>query len=90
MSAATPPRESLNLRIRAEDRGLIDRAAAATGKTRTGFVLDAARGAAIDVLLDKTHWVVSEEQFKAILEAFDQPPSEKLIALMKSKPVWES
>ena len=37
-------RDTLNLRIKPEERGLIDRAALATGKTRTDFVLDAARG----------------------------------------------
>ena len=39
-------RETLNLRIKAEDRGLIDRAAMLTGKNRTDFVLEAARRAA--------------------------------------------
>src|SRR5690242_2883712 len=35
-------RETLNIRIRAEQRGLIDRAAQARGKNRTDFILDAA------------------------------------------------
>src|SRR5659263_405323 len=39
-------RETLNIRIRAEERGLIDRAAAIRGKNRTDFILDAARLAA--------------------------------------------
>ncbi|MFL5253753.1 MAG: DUF1778 domain-containing protein [Rhodopila sp.] len=34
-------RETLNLRIKPEERGLIDRAATITGKTRTDFVLEA-------------------------------------------------
>ena len=45
-----PRRDSLNIRIKADERGLIDRAAELTGKTRTDFVLDAARRAAVEAL----------------------------------------
>ena len=38
-----PKRGTLNLRIKPELRGLIDRAAALSGRNRTDFVLDAAR-----------------------------------------------
>lgn len=37
-------RDTLNIRIKPEVRGLIDRAAELVGKNRTDFVLDAARG----------------------------------------------
>jgi uncharacterized protein (DUF1778 family) len=47
-----PKRQSLNLRIK-EERSLIDRAAKTLGKNRTDFVLDAARRAAEDALLDR-------------------------------------
>ena len=43
-----PKRQSLNLRIKPEERGLIDRAAKTLGKNRTDFVLDAARCAAAE------------------------------------------
>ena len=46
VSDQPPKRETLNLRIKAGERGLIDRAARASGKTRTDFILDAARRAA--------------------------------------------
>ena len=45
-------RDTLNLRIRPEVRSLIDRAAKARGKNRTDFILDAARNAAEEALLD--------------------------------------
>jgi uncharacterized protein (DUF1778 family) len=48
-----PKRQSLKLRIRPEERSLIDRAAKTLGKNRTDFVLDAARRAAEDALLDR-------------------------------------
>ena len=40
------PRETLNLRIPAVERGLIDRAAKSSGKTRTDFILSAEIGRA--------------------------------------------
>ena len=51
--ARTSKRETLNLRIKPAERGLIDRAAQSLGKTRTDFVLDAARRAAEEALLDR-------------------------------------
>ena len=38
-----PLRETLNFRVKAEDRSLIDRAARLLGKSRTDFMLEAAR-----------------------------------------------
>ena len=45
-TTAKQRRDTLNLRIPAAERNLIDRAALSTGKTRTDFVLEAARRAA--------------------------------------------
>ena len=46
-------RESLNLRIKPAERDLIDRAAKARGKNRTEFVLEAARAAAEEALIEQ-------------------------------------
>lgn len=46
VSESTVKRETLNLRIRPDARGLIDRAALVRGNNRTDFILDAARQAA--------------------------------------------
>ncbi|HVP00724.1 MAG TPA: DUF1778 domain-containing protein, partial [Bryobacteraceae bacterium] len=54
-----PKRDTLNLRIKPELRGLIDRAAELSGKNRTDFVLDAARNAAENALLDRTVFAVT-------------------------------
>ncbi|WP_236502760.1 DUF1778 domain-containing protein, partial [Xanthomonas perforans] len=54
MSTAPSKRETLNIRIKPEERSLIDRAAKARGKNRTDFVLEAARSAAEEALLDQT------------------------------------
>jgi uncharacterized protein (DUF1778 family) len=58
---APSKRETLNIRIKPEERGLLDRAARARGKNRTDFMLDAARLAAEQTLLDQTVIAVSPE-----------------------------
>lgn len=56
-------RDTLNLRIKPEVRGLIDRAAKARGKNRTDFILDVARIAAEETLLDQALLVVSPQAY---------------------------
>ena len=46
-------RNTLNLRIPPAERNLIDCAAESAGKTRTDFILEAARRAAEEALLDR-------------------------------------
>ena len=46
-------RDTLNLRIPPAERNLIDRAAELAGKTRTAFILEAARRAAEEAPLDQ-------------------------------------
>lgn len=77
MPATNPAtkRDTLNLRIKPEVRGLIDRAAKARGKNRTDFILDAARAAAEEALLDRSLMVVSEEAYAEFVERLDQAPA---------------
>jgi uncharacterized protein (DUF1778 family) len=84
-------RDSLNLRIKPEERGLIDRAAKSLGKTRTDFVLDAARRAAEEALLDRTVLTVSREAYAEFLARLDAPPrpNSRLHRTMKAKALWE-
>lgn len=86
-----PPRYALNLHIRPEERGLIDRAATITGKTRTDFVLEAARRAAEVALLGRTVLTVSPEAYAAFLARLDEPPtpSDRLRRTMLQVPPWE-
>jgi uncharacterized protein (DUF1778 family) len=85
-------RETLNLRIQAAERGLIDRAAKAAGKTRTDFILGAARRAAEEELLDRTMFVVSPEVYAKFLALLDAPPqpNEALRRTMQAKPPWST
>ena len=84
-------RETLNLRIKPEERGLIDRAANITGKTRTDFVLEAARHAAEEALLDRTVFNVSPEAYASFLARLDESPApnERLRRTMQTVPPWE-
>jgi uncharacterized protein (DUF1778 family) len=85
-----PKRQTLNIRIKSEERGLIDRAARASGKTRTDFILDAARRAAEETLLEQTLIRVGPDAFDAFLARLDAPPhpSERLQETMQTVPPW--
>jgi len=76
---------SINLRIEAQTRKLIDDAAAVLGKTRTEFMIDSARALAIDVLLDQRLFNLDPERYDAFLHALDNPPAPgpKLRALLR-------
>lgn len=94
MSAAFRPavkRDSLNLRIKSDTRDLIDRAALVLGKTRTDFVLDAARQAAEVALIEQTTLSVTPQAFAAFVALLDAPPqpNERLRRTAQTPPPWE-
>jgi uncharacterized protein (DUF1778 family) len=90
-SRATDAKGSINLRIEARTRQLIDDAAAILGKTRTEFMIDSARRQAIDVLLDQRLFVLDPERYDAFMDALDNPPAPgpKLRSLLRRVPAWE-
>jgi uncharacterized protein (DUF1778 family) len=87
-----PKRETLNLRIKPEERSLIDRAAKARGKNRTSFVLDAARAAAEETLLDQTIITANPKAYAEFLARLDMPPqpNERLRKTMRAQAPWEA
>ncbi|QJD68634.1 DUF1778 domain-containing protein [Xanthomonas campestris pv. badrii] len=84
-------RETLNIRIKPEERSLIDRAAKARGKNRTDFMLDAARLAAEEALLDQTLIAASPDAYAAFLARLDMPPqpNARLRKTMQTPAPWE-
>jgi uncharacterized protein (DUF1778 family) len=84
-------RNTLNLRITAELRGLIDQAAELSGKNRTDFVLDAARHAAEDTLLDRTVFLVDPKAYAAFVKLLDAPPrpNDRLRRSLTTAAPWE-
>jgi uncharacterized protein (DUF1778 family) len=84
-------RQTLNIRIQPDVRSLIDRAAGLAGRTRTDFVLDAARRAAEDTLLDRTLFTVGPQAYRQFLDRLDAPPqpNERLRKTMQTPAPWE-
>jgi uncharacterized protein (DUF1778 family) len=84
-------RSLLNLRIKPELRGLIDRAAQLVGKCRADFVLEAAQRAAEDALLDRTVFTISPEVYGEFLIRLDAPPqpNERLRRTMQTPAPWD-
>jgi uncharacterized protein (DUF1778 family) len=88
---AATRREALNIRIQPAVRELIDRAAQLAGKNRTDFVLDAARRAAEDTLLDSTVFTVSPAAYRQFLAKLDAPPrpNKRLLKSMRTSAPWD-
>lgn len=84
-------RETLNIRINPEERNLIDRAAKTRGKNRTDFILDAARLAAEEALLDQVAMTVSPQADEQFLARLDMPPqaNDRLRKTMQTPAPWE-
>ncbi len=84
-------RETLNIRIKPEVRDLIDRAAKSRGKNRTDFILDSARLAAEDTLLDQVIMSVGPEAFEQFQARLDMPPkaNSRLRKTMQTSAPWE-
>lgn len=87
----TGSKGSINLRIEAGTRQLIDDAAALMGKTRTEFMVESARRQAVDVLLDQRLFALEPERYDAFVAALDNPPAPgpKLKALLRRVPAWQ-
>jgi uncharacterized protein (DUF1778 family) len=84
-------REPLNMRVLPETRSLIDLAAKLLGKNRTDFVIDAARQAAQNALLDRTVIPINDKAhaaFVALLDASPQP-NERLRKSLQTPAPWD-
>lgn len=90
-SSPAESKGSINLRIEAYTRKIIDDAAAVLGKTRTEFMIESARRQAIDVLLDQRLFTMDSDRFDAFVDALDNPPEPgpKLRSLLQRAPAWQ-
>jgi uncharacterized protein (DUF1778 family) len=89
--ASTATRSTvINLRADEPRRALIDRAAAALGKNRSEFMLDAAAREAAMVLLDRRFFQLESRAFKQFTEALDASPADnqRLRKLLAKKAPW--
>jgi uncharacterized protein (DUF1778 family) len=82
---------AISMRIPPDARDLIDRAAKATGRTRTDFMLEAAKQAAEEALLDQRFFYLDTVEYAAFLEALDAPPRNlpELRKLLTEPAPWE-
>jgi uncharacterized protein (DUF1778 family) len=83
--------KAVNLRIREDTRAVIDKAANIQGRSRSDFMIEAARRAAEETILDQRVIMVSRQSYDHFLAALDRPPevNEKLRKLMRMKAPWD-
>ena len=81
----------INIRVKPAERALIDEAAAAQGKSRSDFMLEASRRAAEEALLDRTLLRVDAATYARFIELLDAPPrpNKQLRRLMQTKAPWD-
>jgi len=91
LTEVTTKRETLNIRIKPEERNLIDRAARMRGKNRTDFILDAVRSAAEETLYNHAFIMADPESYAKFLTLLDLPPcpSARLRRTMQAPAPWE-
>ena len=89
-TTATTRSARLGLRATPEQEAVLRRAAEATHKSLTDFVLDAAYRAAEQTLLDQRLFMVSGSQYQALLDMMDRLDTDNpgLAELFSRRPVW--
>lgn len=82
---------TINLRADERKRDLIDRAAEATGKNRSEFMLEAACHAAEAVLADRRFFILDQKAFKRFTDALDRPPENnaRFRRLLATRAPWD-
>lgn len=81
----------MRLRVREDTRALIDRAANIQGRSWNDFMVEAARRAAEEVILDQRIIVVRQEGYDQFLADLERPTevNEELVRLMRTKSPWD-
>lgn len=85
-------KSAINLRVRVEQRDLIDSAAQTLGKNRSDFILEAACEKAQGVMLDQVFFSLDAKNFRKFQKLLDALPSanpalERLLATVSP---WET
>ena len=83
--------ERVDLRLTPSAKRTLQRAAAASEKSVTEFIMDSALTAAFDTLADRRVFQLSEAQWTKFTTALDAPVADNpaLHALLARKPAWE-
>ncbi len=82
---------TINLRAKRGQRALIDKAAAALGKNRSDFMLEAACREAESVLLDRRYFALDAAAFRRFMDELDRPPvaNPRLQGTLSARAPWE-
>jgi len=82
---------AINLRARAAQRDLIDRASKMLGKNRSDFMLEASCEKAQSVMLDQVYFTLESGDFKRFSQLLDAPvkPNPALEKLLTMPAPWE-
>jgi len=83
--------ERVDLRLTPSAKSTLQRAAAASQKSVTEFIMDSALAAAFDTLADRRVFKLDDAQWAAFVSALDAPVADNpaLRALLARKPAWE-
>jgi uncharacterized protein (DUF1778 family) len=83
--------KTINLRMKPQDRNLIDMAAKIQGKNSSDFILEAAKNAAETTLQEQTIFWVDPEIYAEFIAILDVPPqpNERLRKTMQAIAPWE-
>jgi uncharacterized protein (DUF1778 family) len=86
-----PITRAINPGVREDIRDLIDQAAKSQGRSRSDFMIDTARRAAEEALLDQALLRVGPEAFASFQARLDAPPepNERLRRTMQAVPPWD-
>ena len=91
---STTANSTNNIRAPKSARALIDKAARVLGRNRSEFVLEVAQERAREVLLDRTHFTLSEAQHKRFVNVLEKPLPKASAAALKRllgrKAPWET
>lgn len=85
---------AISLRISDKEKTLIDHAAKVLGKSRSAFILEGAMRKADEVLLDRTRFALTPEQWDRMAALMDAPPTSEqrqgLQRLLSAPTPWKS
>lgn len=82
--------EMISLRMSAEQKGVIDAAAEACGRSRTAFIVESAVRQARDMLLDRRDFVLDARQWDEFMALLDGPvDSPAMKRTMETPPPWK-
>lgn len=90
MSEAVLADQTINIRVPASKKALIDRAAETVSESRSSFMLEASINRAETILADRTRFALSEEQMKRFYAALEAPLPDPaaLQRLLTQRPPW--